>query len=252
MKLTAMMLVATYAAAQTPPPPPPPTGLALTDANAKIAFGPNAECVFEYKAGSPPYLESSCPVVSPPPPPPSPPADPPSAPPSCTYSQYRLYFPPSSWAGLAESSCVLEELDFIDLAGNEVPIAAPVTKNAVPGCIEAGSSRAGIDCRNAFNQPLSCTDGSVCGDPTNREYHGGGATDSNGYRYVGFNFGTPTTIAQYAVRSSARYGGNQTPYTWTFQGSNDGTTWTDIHSVTSHGLNAGEGIQLISPAACDN
>ena len=121
----------------TPPPPPPPTGLALTDANAKIAFGPNAgarrrspascgparvasahgrplspfaratsagghalspfaheltrplspsrvrvpraECVFEYKEGPPPYLESSCPVVSPDMPP-SPPADPPSAP----------------------------------------------------------------------------------------------------------------------------------------------------------------------------
>ena len=117
-------------------PPPPPTGLALTDANAKIAFGPNAgarrrspascgparvacahgrplspfaratsagghalspfaheltrplspsrvrvpraECVFEYKEGPPPYLESSCPVVSPDMPP-SPPADPPSS-----------------------------------------------------------------------------------------------------------------------------------------------------------------------------
>jgi len=48
-------------------PPPPPTGLAITDANAKIAFGPNSECILEYKPGPPPYLESNCPIVSPPP-----------------------------------------------------------------------------------------------------------------------------------------------------------------------------------------
>ena len=64
------------------------TGLHLSANDAKVLFGPNQECVLEFKPGPPPYLQSSCainaapPFPASPPPPPTPVSPSPSPPPA--------------------------------------------------------------------------------------------------------------------------------------------------------------------------
>ena len=67
-----------------PPPtsPPPPRGLHLSGHNAQLLLGVSMACKFEFRPGPPPYLQSNCPIESPPPHPSSPPPPSPSMPPT--------------------------------------------------------------------------------------------------------------------------------------------------------------------------
>jgi len=72
-------------------------GLHLAGDTAQLHLGPNMECTLELKPGPPPYLESSCPILAPPPLPPSspsppsspvPPLMPPLSPPAAPFGLY--------------------------------------------------------------------------------------------------------------------------------------------------------------------
>ena len=54
--------------------------------------------------------------------------------------------------------------------------------------------------------------------------------------YIGYDFGTPTKINFYKLATAVENGDANRTWTlksWRFEGSNDGTSWTTIHTETN-------------------
>ena len=76
-----LLLLRFGAMATAPSTSPSLTGVHLAGEGAAVHFGPGMECTLSFKPGPPPYLESNCPISSPPPGPAPPPSTPPIIPP---------------------------------------------------------------------------------------------------------------------------------------------------------------------------
>lgn len=81
--------------------------------------------------------------------------------------------------------------------------------------VEASTAEAGYSVEKAF-------DGDV-----NTEWH---SATSNTQHYIQVNFAQPIKVTKIQLRAS--YAPNSESLTITIQGSNNGTTWTDLHAIT--------------------
>jgi hypothetical protein len=117
--------------------------------------------------------------------------------------------------------------------GSGLPITIPnhnciptMTSNSTPsGIVIYSDQSSSFPAWKAFNNAFTVND----------VWQGlsGTAVKTTNPEWIGYNFGTTKKIAQYAITS---YNSNNTyynPYTWQFQGSNDGINWTTLDTQTN-------------------
>ena len=119
------------------------------------------------------------------------------------------------------------DIDIASLNNNISPVYLPgmpipkMTGNTVP----SGTVNAGSDTSNAWK-------GFDQAAPT--FWAGTGVAAVNSTAWLSYQFTAAKTIKRYYIYRTAQ---NMKPTSWVFQGSNDGSTWTDLETVTANALN---------------
>ena len=119
----------------------------------------------------------------------------------------------SSTAAVADAT--FNGITYVDLttdgAGTASSTNAAYSSYSMPGCFD--------------NSWADSADRGMCG-----------YTTTYPAMYVDYAFNTATTVNAYSVRNAGTGGSNQTtraPNTWTFEGSDDGVTWTQLDARTN-------------------
>lgn len=93
------------------------------------------------------------------------------------------------------------------------------------GCTITGTAN---DSGEYYAPWKACDDGTV-GAPFSQVLFSGGAPSEGAPKWMQWEFTVPKTIGKYNLIA----GDYARPYTWKFQGSNDGSAWTDLDVVTN-------------------
>jgi hypothetical protein len=98
-----------------------------------------------------------------------------------------------------------------------------------------------VEMRATVGGADQCNGGRAWGSQNNTNEDAGKAfdnTDGNNYDlhipvtgWLAYGFAVPVGVAQYTVRCNNT--NSRTPKDWTFEGSNDGATWTSLNSQTN-------------------